>query len=433
MNIRFAKNAGLPDRESTLWLRTGVAVSLILLLAFASVGYAQEKKQQSNEYKQKRSRAFDLYNRNNFMEAVPLLEALREQDPDDLAVLERLAYALFGSSAGLENEEERRQVRARARRLALKAKEKGVQSQLLEVVIDSIPEDGGLLPFSGGTEAEKYMQDGETAFVKGDFSGALEAYKRAFLLNPKSYEAALFSGDVHYKMRQHEEAAEWFARAIAIDPNRETAHRYWGDSLMAFGRMEETFPKLIEAVVSEPYNRTAWYGLINWAKQEQVQLAHPNIQSPNQSSKKEDGTYNITIDVSIFDKKDGTDAWLFYEISRTAWRMKIFSKKFPKKKEYRHTLMEETDSLRGVVESVENQMKEGKIETLHPSLKTLLELHKDGLLEAYVLISRADKGIVQDYESYRNEHRDKLLQYVKEYIVQREKPEAPNGPVRGGG
>ncbi|MCH7688290.1 MAG: hypothetical protein IH899_16670 [Planctomycetes bacterium] len=70
--------------------------------------------------------------------------------------------------------------------------------------------------------------------------------------------------------------------------------------------------------------------------------------------------------------------------------------------------MEEADSLRDVVESVENQMKEGKIETLHPSLKTLLELHKDGLLEAYVLISRADKGMVQDYETYRNEHRDKL-------------------------
>ncbi|MEJ7616397.1 MAG: hypothetical protein WKF30_05370 [Pyrinomonadaceae bacterium] len=31
-------------------------------------------------------------------------------------------------------------------------------------------------------------------------------------------------------------AGEWFAQAIAINQDRETAYRYWGDALMAQGK-----------------------------------------------------------------------------------------------------------------------------------------------------------------------------------------------------
>jgi hypothetical protein len=36
---------------------------------------------------------------------------------------------------------------------------------------------------------------------------------------------------------------------IAIDPNRETAYRYWGDVLMKQDKMAEARDKLIEAYI----------------------------------------------------------------------------------------------------------------------------------------------------------------------------------------
>ena len=40
------------------------------------------------------------------------------------------------------------------------------------------------------------------------------------------YTAALFSGDVYYKKKEYGSAGEWFARAIQMDPDRETAYRF---------------------------------------------------------------------------------------------------------------------------------------------------------------------------------------------------------------
>jgi hypothetical protein len=39
------------------------------------------------------------------------------------------------------------------------------------------------------------------------------------------------------------------------------------------------------------------------------------------------------------------------------------------------------------------------------------------LVEAYILISAADQGIAEDYAAYREQHRDKLRQYLDEIVV----------------
>jgi hypothetical protein len=51
---------------------------------------------------------------------------------------------------------------------------------------------------------------------------------RAFLLDGTQYYAALFIGDTYYKQQKPAFAGAWFAQAIGIDPNKETAYRYWG-------------------------------------------------------------------------------------------------------------------------------------------------------------------------------------------------------------
>ena len=199
-------------------------------------------------------------------------------------------------------------------------------------------------------------------------------------------------------------------------PDRETAYRYWGDALMGKGESGEARAKYIEAVIAEPYNRTAWRGLAAWAQAKRVRLTPPVIQSPHQVSVK-NGTPNITIDAKSITQNDGTLHWLVYEITCADWKRDLFAKAYPDEKEYRHSLPEEAAALRKVAEGVSRDMKAGKIPSLDPSLATLVKLNDEGLLEPYVLLTRADAGIARDYATYRKGHRDKLRSYMDEYVV----------------
>ena len=45
------------------------------------------------------------------------------------------------------------------------------------------------------------------------------------------------------------------------------------------------------------------------------------------------------------------------------------------------------------------------------------KLDDEGLLEAYVLMTASDEGVASDHPKYLREHRDKLRDYVKKYVI----------------
>jgi tetratricopeptide (TPR) repeat protein len=388
---------------------------LCLLSALAPGSPAQT----DDSYQSRRAQAFAFYVNNDFVDARPLLEKLHAEKPEDVAVLERLSFATLAYSATLANESERKQGRARARKLAGEANAAGDNSNLLKIVL-SVPEDGGEMAFAGTAEVQATMQEGEAAFAKGDMDAAIAAYARALVLDPHQYNAALFTGDAYFKKKAHEQADEWFARAVQIDPNQATAYRYWGDDLMAQGRLSEAKEQYISAVVANPYDQRSWMGLSQWAEAQHIMLGNPRIVSPNQIADTGKGQTTITIDPSTMQssaKKDGTDAWYSYTLRGALWHGKKFQKEFPAEKEYRHSLPEEVEGLQGVVNAVKEELEKKQIKELDPALTSLLKLSDEGLLESYILISRADRGISMDYPVYRDAHREKIRQYITEWII----------------
>ena len=376
--------------------------------------------QSDEEDKADRETALQLYDQHHMTEALPILEKLYAINPKDMVVVERLAFATFASAAAIKDAEGRKQTRKRAREFALKAKELGDESNLLKTILEA-PPDGGEGGFSNRKDIDAAMREGEAAFVKGDFKKALAAYETALQMDPQLYTAALFSGDVYYKQGDVKKAGEWFAKAIEINPDVETAYRYWGDALMnGSNKKEEARDKFIEAIIADPYSRRSWMGLTQWGDKYGVKLAHPKIDVPTSSVQRKDDK-NISI---LFDpgnkKDDGADAWMFYSIARAAWMTDETRKKeFPNEKQYRHSLKEEGESLKMVVEMVEKNIrdKKAKENALNPSINNLLKLHRAGLLESYVLFTMADQGIAQDYVLYRKSDREKLRQYLREVVV----------------
>ncbi len=382
------------------------------------LGTVAARSRAQDSYAAQRARALQLYDQNKFTEAAPLLEKLSAQNPSDVVVLSRLGFALYASMAAIKDPELRKQARARARTTLLRANELGDNSDLTRITLEAlISNESGDVSYSNRQEADKAMKEGETAFARGDFPKALAAYERALKADPHLYEAALFMGDVYFKSKKPDQAGVWFARAITINPDRETAYRYWGDSLLGEGKLTEARDKFVEAYLAEPYNRSSAAGLGNWAARTNARLAHPKIEIPTSVSALKDGKMTINIDPKTLEDKNGSSAWMFYGISRAAWRTGEFAKRFPNETIYRHSLLEEVEALRGVAEMAASQLKDKKVSKLEPSLANLVRLNTDGLLEAYVLLALPDQGIAQDYAAYRKAHTDILRRYVVEYIL----------------
>jgi tetratricopeptide (TPR) repeat protein len=378
-----------------------------------------------------RERAFALFANQKFAEALAPLEKLAARYPNDGAVLARFGLTLFLHTIPEADTPERRTRRARARTALARATElsydDGVQKSLVDQILRELNPDGTDAPkasskFSKNADVDAAMRNGEEAFLKGDYDAALIAYERAMALDPTIYEAPLFAGDVFLQKGLFDKAGEWYARAIRVNPDREQAYRYWGNTLLRQGRLDEARDKYIDAIIAAPYERYTWEnGLFRWADFSRVRLAHPKLDVQQSVTPMKDNKMTITIDPKSLEKSDdGRAAWMWYGLKRAVWTTNDyarFKKEYPNEKTYRQSLREESDALRGVIEAVRNQQKEGKIKQLSDDLQLLVQLEEKGLLESYILFARANQGIAQDYIEYRRANREKLRRYLIEYLA----------------
>jgi tetratricopeptide (TPR) repeat protein len=309
-------------------------------------------------------------------------------------------------------------VRIRERDAAKRAVTLGDTAEFVRQMANLDPEQ----PLYAGiiSPAKALLTEAEKAYTAGDFPTAMAKYTAAAEADPHLYEAPLYAGDTAYVQKDLNTAAPWFARAIGIDPNRETAYRYWGDAILKLGNDPAAArEKFIDAIVAEPYSKFAWQGLRQWADIEKATLLAPKIDRPAGPvvDAKKPGNVTINIDPAATDDKQhpGASAWLMYSLIRAGYRGDEFKKNFPNEKEYRHSLKEEDAALVTVVESIKNQNV--KTSELDESLRNLVELNDAGMLDCWILISASDEGIAKDYDAYRKQHRQLLHDYLERFVV----------------
>lgn len=404
-----------------------VIALLVVIIPFGCM--AQDTQSQTLENPSKedpaRQHAMELYSQGKFVDAMPIFETLAADHPSDVAVRERWAWCLFQYAGTLPDPQQRKSVRARARKVAVEAKGLGDNSQLLQLMLDQ-PEDGGSeVPFSDSKEVDAAMKAAEADFSRGELDRAREGYMRAFLMDPNNYEAALFIGDVYFKQHTYGSAGEWFARATQIDPNRETAYRYWGDALVAAGKEDEARSKFIDGIVADPYGRRSWTGLQNWLQRNKSELNNVKLKDRSAVTVKDDKNVNITLDNSL-GKNPDADAWMSYALDRAAWQTEESKKESPNVPRDRHTLQEEAHALKFMIAVLKEEKNyDKKRSKLDPSLQAFIKIEEAGFLEPFVLLNRADNGIAQDYPAYRAANRDKIRRYLDEVMV----PKTPS-PVK---
>jgi tetratricopeptide (TPR) repeat protein len=371
---------------------------------------------QSSAVDDTRKKAFQLFMDGNHLAALPLFEELAVKSPDDRDVLLGLGVCLASDAKTHTDDETVQKELVRARQILLKAKSLGQKSELLENVLQTMPEDGVVR--YADSPAGQAMKAAEAAFARRDFDEAIKNYSKVLEYEPKNYSAVLFIGDTYFAAKNWNKAGEWYQKAIDVDPNRETAHRYYADMLLKNGDVENSRKRFIQAVVAEPYNPITWRGLQYWARLNKLELKRVHIDVPNSVTKKDDKNINITIDPSW--PEDVSGAWMMYSIAKASWQGDEFKKHFPQETQYRHSLAEEADCLNLAAtvwaESGEKREKTSSAPK-DPNLILLLKLYQAKMLEPYVLLNAADEGIAQDYPGYREKNREKLEQYLSEFVV----------------
>lgn len=385
------------------------------LLLFVPALWAQEPT--DADYAAERSRAIGLFNENKQLEALPLFEDLAKRKPGDDLVLVELAACLARHSFTLEGDAATKE-RLRARDLLLQAKAHGFRSAMMDNMLQTIPADGKV-EFDK-TAIGQAMHDAETAFANQNFPEAIRNYQRVLALDPANYIATAYIGDSYYAARDFDHAGEWYNRAIDLDPNQALAYRYYSDTLIQKGDMQKARTLAIQAVVAEPYNPMTWRSLQYWAQANHVELKAVRINTPQPPSTK-DGKINITMNPS--DPPDVGAVWLAYSMDRALWQRDKFKQQFPHEAAYRHSLAEESDSLRmaakvcqEMAQKNDNNKNASALPT-DPGLALLLRLYQADMIEPYVLLNAADAGIAQDYAAYREKNRAKLEQYLSTFIV----------------
>ncbi|HEX8638298.1 MAG TPA: tetratricopeptide repeat protein [Pyrinomonadaceae bacterium] len=404
--MKYTRSSNRYDRFGFLFFLTVFTFSVLIFPASVAA--------QTENLSEMRSKVADLLQKDNINEALPLLEKIAQADPEDAETQFYLGFALLAKAMNSKDKVERKALRLRARGSFIKAKAMGKTDNIVDAFISSIPFDGSESKgFSENEQANSLMEAGEQAFTSGKIDEALAAYQKAFQLDPKIYEAALFSGDMYVKKNDFSNAEIWYQKAIAIAPNRETAYRYSATPLMRQGKTAQARDRYIEAYISEPYSRFALNGMLQWGETTNTRMAHPRVEVP-ESKTGADGKTATTINVNPL-ADDGSMAWIGYTATRAEWRERKFAKTFPAEKTYRHTLQEEAEALRSVIK-IANETK-AKTKTLNPQIETLMKLDRDGLLEAFIIMAMPDEGIALDQPAYLRQNRDKLRQYVVKYVI----------------
>src|SRR6185295_13422710 len=279
-----------------------LAVILFCLTVSAQTGESiAEVKEKANE----------LMRQTRYTEALPLLERVVIAEPDNAKMHFFLGTALIGQAINTKGAAERKALRVRARNAFIRSRELNIDEPVVEAMIETLPEDGADGPaFSQNIRANALMIQAESLFSQGKMDGALKNYQMALESDPRLYHAALFSGDVYMQKGDFANAELWYMKAIAIDPSKETAYRYSATPLMKQGKTAEARDRYIEAFITEPYNKFATAGMVQWAQATQTSLAHPTIDIPTTVTFDEKGDAKINWDPSATGTDDGSFAWL---------------------------------------------------------------------------------------------------------------------------
>jgi tetratricopeptide (TPR) repeat protein len=373
-----------------------------------------------NSYELRRNEAFRLTDEHS-PKAEKALKSLLAEKTDDGSVLFALGRVALHNSDPLKPGAKRKEMRRQGRDYMSRAQAAGYNDPLIATTLALINPDGSdnSITFSDHARVDQLMQEGERLFSQRNFAKAAEKYEKALALEPGNYAAALYVGDANFAAGNLDKAIVWFDKAITLNPDRETGHRYAADAFARSGKAKEALEHYVAAVVAEPRNGYTWRALGTYCQSALIKpwTAPYNVPFAQITTKGSDRSLELSETFSQFD--------VAYGMARLQWQQENRERHFPTGTPYRLTLEEESYALRATIEVYRSARDEAdqsadaaeQLKNLRLNYDQLAEIEAAGMLEAHILLIRADADLSQDYPAYRKEHRQLVHDYLVRYFL----------------
>lgn len=379
-------------------------LTILLCLVFASNSFVFP---QNNSIQEQRQQATELVNQNRYIDALPILEKIMLSYPNDAELWAHFGIAIMTNASAITDAETRKTEQERGVKALTRAKELGTTNTRALHYLDEFRDGDVEDNFSNeNPEVEKALREGEAFFGRGEYEEAFKAYERAHKIDPNNYEAVLFMGDCFYAQKKYKEAEPYFAKAVKINPNIEMAYRFWGDALLYQDKYDESLEKFLDALILEPFSRMSWDSLRRWAVRSESNFSLVRIIPPGSEI-----VGSVKINENLLNEENGTAHWKLY--SKTASEQSAEKAGLNQ----RYSLSDEIQAWRNVAQAVRKGIKDGNIKYPDQSLVNLIKLDDKGLLEPYILLLRPQPTFGEDYADYSEKNREKLRQFVKEFIL----------------
>lgn len=388
-------------------------ISFVILIFAVSLSTAQDLTPEQSTAVKAVGRALGLFQQQRFADAVPDFEIAVKFMPDEAKLRFMYGWCLVAKSKQVKDVEEAKQLSAKALVELKKAKELGLQDEANDALIRILGGEGGgsgKPSYSENPEAEKLMHQAEGFFAQSKYDEALKLFEKVLILDPKLYMAGTSGGDCYVAKQDFKNAEIWYQKAIAIDPNRETAWRYSATPFMKQKKYDEARDRYVEAYIVEPYNSMSTRGINQWAQIVGKNLGHPQVSVP-EFTISPDGTFEPKTPIAADDKDKSP--WLAYLSFRSNWIKEKYMKPGSGKTQYRSSLAEESEALRAAVKSAQEKKSGNK------DFERLAKLDADGLIEPFLLLGMPNSAIAEDHPEYLKSNRAKLRQYVLNYVIKK--------------
>jgi len=397
--------------------------------------------QHKSSFDAERLQADEAYVNGKHGEALPLYQDLCEQDQTIALFAERYGTLLLERAETTADPKEKEQLISTGMAELQRAQSLGDNSPLLVQTLYSASKTPagaaagaplGMLPLTAGythvgsAAAQPLYQQGQDAISQQNFAAAAPLYVKASEADPQWYAAALNAGDSYFRVKDFKDAGVWFARAAAIDPNRETAYRYWGDALWASGDKMGAKAKYVDAIIAEPFTGGTWNKLDEWARATHTPFIVVRVHRPEFTTP--DG--KLRVDTAL-EKETGNGhaSWLVYEQTRAAHGAPAAGQvemtgaagangTFTPNG-YVHTLDEEMAALNAMLDDVQKKVAAGTVTEakMEPGIRAMMELRKNGFLEPFVMLNFHDAGLRHGYPAYRAAHREVMVRYLNSVVA----------------
>jgi hypothetical protein len=388
-----------------------------------------------------RHQADELYVSGKHQAALPLYEDLCKQDQTIAVFAERHGSLLLEKAEVTQDLKAREELTEQGLAELQRAQRLGDNSALLVQTLYNASKTPagaavggpmGALPLTvgythlGSATADPLYGQGEQAFGQQNFAAAAALYVKANKADPQWYLAALNAGDSYFRMKDWKNAGVWFQKAVAIDPDRETAYRYWGDALWASRDKMGAKAKFIDAIVAEPFTGGTWSKLEQWAGATHTPFIIVRVKRPEFTTP--DG--KLKVDPALqTETGDGHASWLVYQQVRVAHGARVPGQLMMAgasmrdgeftPKGYVHTLDEEMAALNAMLDDVQKKVAAGTVAeaNMEAGIRAMLELRKNGFLEPFVLLNFHDAGLRHGYPAYRAAHREVVVRYLNTVVA----------------